>query len=232
MTAAVLVAGSRGGIGGAVIAELARRGVAVAGFDRHEFDITSPGGAEQAVEWALGVHGEISGVVHAIGMSGRALGDGSVLDCSDEAWSEVHRVNLQSVFGLLRASMPALVERGGGSVVVIGSGLASTLDDDFLTVAYAAAKGALVPLVRSAAFTGAPHGIRVNLVSPGVVDTAMAARAVTDPQISARLARLQPLAAGPQSADSVAATVAWLLSEESAAITGANVPADGGWTLR
>jgi NAD(P)-dependent dehydrogenase (short-subunit alcohol dehydrogenase family) len=229
---AVLVAGSRGGIGGAVIAELGRKGVAVAGFDGDEFDITSPGGAEDAVEWALRAHGEISGVVHAIGMSGRRLGDGSVVDCTDEAWAEVHRVNLESVFRLLRAAMPSLIARGGGSVVVIGSGLASTLDEDFLTVAYAAAKGALVPLVRSAAFTGARYGVRVNLVSPGVVDTAMAARAVTDPEISARLVDLQPLAAGPQTPESVAATVVWLLSDESAAVTGADVPADGGWTLR
>jgi len=232
MNAAVLVAGSRGGIGGSVVAELGRKGVLVAGFDRDEFDIASPGAAESAVEWALRAHGEISGVVHAIGMSGRRLGDGSILECTDEAWTEVHRVNLQSVFRLLRAAMPALIERGGGSVVVIGSGLASTLDDDFLTVAYTAAKGALFPLVRSAAFTGARHGVRVNLVSPGVVDTAMAARAIKDPEISARLVDLQPLAAGPQSPESVAATVAWLLSEESRAITGADVPADGGWTLR
>jgi NAD(P)-dependent dehydrogenase (short-subunit alcohol dehydrogenase family) len=232
MAAAVLVAGSQGGIGGAVIADLERKGVPVAGFDRDDFDITAPGGAEGAVEWARRTHGGLSGVVHAIGMSGRRLGDGSILDCSDEAWAEVHRVNLQSVFRLLRAAMPALIERGGGSVVVIGSGLASTLDDDFLTVAYAVAKGALLPLVRSAAFSGAPHGVRVNLVSPGVVDTAMATRAVTDPEISARLVDLQPLAAGPQAPETVAATVAWLLSEDSRAITGADVPADGGWTLR
>lgn len=232
MAAAVLVAGSQGGIGGAVIAELERKSIPVAGFDRDEFDITSPGGAESAVQWALSANGELAGVVHAIGMSGRRLGDGSIVDCSDEAWAEVHRVNLESVFRLLRAAMPALIERGGGSVVVIGSGLASTLDDDFLTVAYAAAKGALVPLVRSAAFSGARHGVRVNLVSPGVVDTEMARRAVTDPEISARLVGLQPLSAGPQAPDSVAATVAWLLTEESRAITGAEVPADGGWTLR
>jgi NAD(P)-dependent dehydrogenase (short-subunit alcohol dehydrogenase family) len=128
--------------------------------------------------------------------------------------------------------MPALIQRGGGSVVVIGSGLASTLDEDFLTVAYAAAKGALLPLVRSAAFSGARHGVRVNLVSPGVVDTSMAARAVSDPEISARLVDLQPLAGGPLAPETVAATVAWLLSEGSGAVTGADVPADGGWTLR
>jgi NAD(P)-dependent dehydrogenase (short-subunit alcohol dehydrogenase family) len=232
MTAAVLVAGSQGGIGTAVIAELKRKDIPVAGFDREEFDIGSPGGAESAVEWALHTHGEIAGVVHAIGMSGRRIGDGSIVDCSDQAWAEVHRVNLESVFRLLRAAMPALIKRGAGSVVVIGSGLASTLDDDFLTVAYATAKGALVPLIRSAAFSGARHGVRVNLVSPGVVDTPMARRAVTDPEISARLVGLQPLAAGPQKADSVAATVAWLLSAESGAITGADLPADGGWTLR
>jgi NAD(P)-dependent dehydrogenase (short-subunit alcohol dehydrogenase family) len=79
--------------------------------------------------------------------------------------------------------------------VVIGSALASTLDQDFLTAAYASAKGALVPLVRSAAFSGAPHGVRVNIVAAGLVDTPMAARAMTNPAIQERLPQLMPLGA-------------------------------------
>jgi NAD(P)-dependent dehydrogenase (short-subunit alcohol dehydrogenase family) len=232
MTAGVLVAGSNGGIGAAIVETLRQRGVPVFAVDRDVVDITQPGGAEHAVSKAIDELGELSGVVHAIGMSGRPLGDGSIMECTDQAWDEVHRVNLGSVFRLIRASMPHLVGRKSGSIVVIGSGLAATLDNDFLTVAYASAKGALIPMIRSAAFTGAPHGVRVNLVSPGVVDTPMARRAVNSPEISARLVELQPLAAGPQSAIAIAKTASWLLSDDAESITGANLPADGGWTLR
>ncbi len=128
--------------------------------------------------------------------------------------------------------MPVLAGGEGGSIVVVGSALAQTLDADFLTVAYASAKGALVPLVRSAAYSGAPNGVRVNLVSPGVVDTAMARRAIDSPTISLRLGELQRVSGGAQTARSVAKAVCWLLSDDAGDISGADVPADGGWTLR
>jgi NAD(P)-dependent dehydrogenase (short-subunit alcohol dehydrogenase family) len=235
MSAGVLVAGANGGIGGAVLRELERRDVPGVGVDLPDVDISAPGGAERAVADAqarLDRQDALAGVVHAVGMSGRRLGDGTVTDCTDEAWAEIHRVNLESVFRLLRAAVPVLARNGGGSVVVVGSALARTLDDDFLTVAYASAKGALVPLVRSAAFSGAASGVRVNLVSPGVVDTPMARRAIESPTVGPRLAQLQRVSGGAQTADSVARTICWLLSDDAGDISGADIPADGGWTLR
>jgi NAD(P)-dependent dehydrogenase (short-subunit alcohol dehydrogenase family) len=110
--------------------------------------------------------------------------------------------------------------------------LAATLDDDFLTVAYATSKAALVPLVRSAAYTGAPRGVRVNLVAPGLVDTPMAARALGSPSIQERMRTLQPLGGRASTPDEVAGVVRWLLSDDAASVTGAVIPADGGWTLR
>lgn len=230
-TGGVLVLGSSGGIGQAVVRELERRGVPTVGVDRDTFDITEPGGAEAAVAHARDELESFTGVVHAVGMSGRRLGDGPITDCSDEAWSEVHRVNLESVFRTLRASIPALGEHGG-AITVVGSALAHTLDDDFLTVAYASAKGALVPLVRSSAYVGARMGVRVNLVSPGVVDTPMARRAVESPEVSERLRGLQRVSGGAQSAESVAGVVCWTLSDDARDLSGAVIPADGGWTLR
>lgn len=228
----VLVVGSAGGIGSAVRHELVRTGVPSVGVDRDDIDITVPGGAERAIEHATEQLGSVTGVVHAIGMSGRRLGDGLITECTDEAWAEIHRVNHESVFRLLRAALPALSAAGGGSIVVVGSALGRTLDDEFLTVAYASAKAALVPLVRHAAYIGASSGVRVNLVSPGVVDTPMARRAVTSPEIGARLAQIQRVSGGPQRASSVAKAVCWVLSDHAADISGADIPADGGWTLR
>jgi NAD(P)-dependent dehydrogenase (short-subunit alcohol dehydrogenase family) len=238
----VLVCGAAGGIGSACVELLAARGDDVSGVDRDSIDIAVPGGAERAVEYALDTLGGLDGVVHAVGMSGRRLGDGPVSTCTDEAWREVLRVNLDSVRWLLRAALPVLGRAapaptraaggaGGGSIVVVGSALARTLDADFLTAAYAAGKAAAETLVRLAAFEGAPAGIRVNAVAPGLVDTPMAGRAVSDPRIQERLGTLMPLG-GVVPASEVAAAVGWLLSPASARVTGAVVPVDGGWNLR
>lgn len=227
----VLVAGASGGIGGACVARLRARGDAVLGVDRDSDDVALPGGAERAVARAIDDLGGLDGAVHAIGISGRRLGDGPVSACTDEAWGEVLRVNLESAFRFLRAVLPSLREAGGGSAVLIGSALAHATDDDFLTAAYAASKGGLVALARAAAREGARDGIRVNVVASGLVATPMAARAADDPHIQARLPELQPLGASMLTPDDVAGAVAWLLSDDATRVTGASVPVDGGWLL-
>jgi NAD(P)-dependent dehydrogenase (short-subunit alcohol dehydrogenase family) len=255
----VLVCGAAGGIGAACVAAVQRAGHQVAGVDRTDAlsgagasvreaagsgraaaaapdladaDITVPGGAERAVADAVDALGGLDGVVHAIGMSGRRLGDGPVSACTDRAWAEVHRVNLESTFRLLRAALPVLAGGGGGSVVVVGSALARSLDRDFLTAAYATSKAAVETLVRLAAFEGATSGVRVNVVAPALVDTPMAARALGAAHITARLPELLPLGGRAATPDEVAEAVTWLLSPASAQITGAVIPVDGGWTLR
>ncbi|SED63647.1 SDR family NAD(P)-dependent oxidoreductase [Jiangella alba] len=229
----VLVCGGSGGIGSACAAALTAGGHDVVAVDRDTADVAQPGGAEKAVSAAADALGGLDGVVHAVGRSGRRLGDGPVSACTDEAWREVLRVNLDSVFWLLRAALPVLRGNGGGSVVVVGSALARTLDRDFLTAAYLTSKSAVETLARAAAFEGAPDGVRVNVVAPGLVDTPMAARALTDPAVSGRLPELMPLGRGSASSpDAIAAAVEWLLSPASAQVTGAVLPADGGWSLR
>ncbi|MEU4396484.1 SDR family oxidoreductase [Kribbella sp. NPDC023855] len=226
----VLVAGADGGIGSVCIESIRASGGQAYGVDINSTDITVPGGAEKAVDQAQAELGALDGVVHAIGMSGRRLGDGPVTDCTDEAWAEVHRVNHESVFRLLRAALPKLLP--GGSVVIVGSALATSLDRDFRTAAYASAKGALIPLVRSAAYDAAPRGVRVNLVAAGLVDTPMARRALESPNITTRMAELMPLGGTACSPQEVADVVAWLLSPAAGRTTGAVIPVDGGWHLR
>ena len=110
--------------------------------------------------------------------------------------------------------------------------LADHADRDFMTVAYGVSKAGLRSLVRSGALEGAPHGIRVNLVEPGLVDTPMARRAIEDEQIAARLRELQPLGGSAVGAADVAAAVAWVVSPAAGRTTGAFIPVDGGWTVR
>lgn len=228
---AVLVAGSDGGIGRACVAAIETAGTNAHGVDLSDgVDITAPGQVDQALAEATARHGRITGVVHAVGMSGRFLGDGGVAECTDEAWHEVHRVNHESVFRLLRAAVPALPE--GGSIVVIGSALGTSVDDDFRTVAYASAKGALIQLIRTAAREAAPRGVRVNLISAGLVATPMSLRARTSASVKARMPALMPLGAAPCLPEEVAQAVLWLLSPSSGRTTGAVIPVDGGWHLR
>jgi NAD(P)-dependent dehydrogenase (short-subunit alcohol dehydrogenase family) len=261
VTGRVLVAGALGGIGAACVELLARTGQRVVGVDRaaanagpggaggeptggeptpghtpppevHAVDVTVPGGAERAVELAAATLGGLDGIVHAVGMSGRRLGDGPVTRCADGAWAEVLRVNLESAFRLMRAGLPALERAGGGAFVAIGSVLADTADRDFLTAAYAASKGGLASLVRAAAMEVAAKGIRVNLVAAGLTDTPMASRALLDERIAGRLPELQPLGGRAVTAAEVAAAVAFLLSPASGRTTGTVLPVDGGWLLR
>jgi NAD(P)-dependent dehydrogenase (short-subunit alcohol dehydrogenase family) len=223
----VLVAGSGGGIGQACVRRLAADGYDIIGVDRvGGVDVARPGGAEQAV---ADVGDPLRGVVHAIGMSGRRFGDGPVTECTDEAWGEVLRVNLESAFRLLRVALPTV--EPGGSVVVVGSVLARRSDPDFVTAAYAASKAGLEGLVRVTAREASQREVRVNCVAAGLVDTPMAARALSDPRIAGRLPELQPLGGRAVAPDEVAGAVAWLLSDDAAAVTGACIPVDRGWLL-
>ena len=228
----VLVVGSNGGIGAATVAALVEEGARVCSADRDiGLDVTKPEGANVIVERALDELGGLDGVVHAVGMSGRDLGDGPPSRCSDEAWAAVMNVNLASALRLVRATWPHL--REGSSLVFVGSVLARTTDPNFLTAAYAASKGGLISLVRATAREGAPRGIRANLVSPGLVDTPMASRALrTDQQLAERLPQLQPLGGCALAPEEVADGITWLLSSRSAAATGIDLVLDRGWSLR
>lgn len=223
------VVGGTGGIGGACARALTADGFAVHASDRPDEDITQPGVATSVAE-RLAAGGPLMAAVHTIGMSGRRLGDGPPSLCEDEAWDEILRVDLTSAFYFVRACLTHCSP--GASVVLIGSALAKSLDGDFLTVAYRVAKAAMIPLVEAAAYEGARKGIRVNIVAPALVDTPMAARALTTDEIIERFPELMPLTRRPSTADEVAAAVRWLVSDQSPHTTGAVIPVDGGWLLQ
>jgi NAD(P)-dependent dehydrogenase (short-subunit alcohol dehydrogenase family) len=228
----ILVVGGAGGIGAACVKALLELDHRVVAVDLDVgVDVTRPGGAEAAVELGVRELDGLDAIVHTVGMSGRRFGDGPVTTCTDEGWAEVLRVNLESAFRVLRSGLPAVND--GGSVVVVGSVLARSTDRDFLTAAYAASKGGLLSLCRTAAREVAPRRVRVNVVAPGLVDTPMAARALhEDDALRRRLPELQPLGGEPVTADEVAGAVTWLLSPGASATTGSEIVVDRGWTLR
>ena len=119
-----------------------------------------------------------------------------------------------------------------GSIAIVSSVLAfSPSPEMFATHAYAAIKGAEISLATSMAAYYAPHGIRVNVVAPGLVDTPMAARAAGDPVIVAFAKRKQPLADGLLMPEDLAPLATFLMADESRAVTGQTIAVDGGWSV-
>ncbi len=248
-----LVTGAAGGIGRAAVQRFAAEGAAVAALDRDAAglaevvaavaaaggrvrpfpaDLTDGAQVRAAIAAALGAFGRIDALFNTVGGSGRSHGDGPVDACSEEGWDWTLRLNLTSTFLVCKYAMPALLETRGAVV-----NLASVLglvggDEDFATHAYATAKAGIIGLSRAMASSYAPHGVRVNVIAPGLIATPMSRRAQSDPRILARLPQLQPLTGAFGAPEDVAAAAAYLCSDDARFVTGVVLTVDGGWTVR
>jgi 3-oxoacyl-[acyl-carrier protein] reductase len=225
-----LVAGGAGGIGSAISSLLLAAGARVVVLDRdgqevlpgavaRACDLTDSAAVGAAVEAVAGEHRRLDIVVHCAGI----VRDGLLLRMSDEDWRAVMGVNLDSAFYLLRASVPALRAAGGGSVALVSSingerGKAGQVN-------YCASKGGLIAFARASARELGRFGIRVNVVSPGWIETPMTAGLSADlrqrAQEESALGRLgEP--------EDVARAVLFLCSELSHHVTGQVLRVDGG----
>lgn len=220
--AKVVVTGRRPGPIEAVAAEVA--GVAVAG------DTIDPAHAAEAVATAVSSFGGLDVVVANAGVG---FG-GSVGDVNDEHWQRTLDVNLTGPMVLTRAALPAMLERGGGSIVLVSSinGLVATTD----SAAYGTSKAGLIGLARSLAVDYGPRGIRANALCPGWVVTPMAdeemeilgaARGIGR-QEAYDLATTDVPLRRAATAQEIASCCLFLASDESSIVTGAILVADGG----
>lgn len=193
-------------------------------------DLTVESEAESAFASAVATMGGLDGLVGVAGGSGRILGDGPLDTMPLSGWEGTFAINGIPMFLSSREALRAMSD--GGSIVLIGSVLASSPSpESFATHAYAAVKGAATALATTLASYFARQKIRVNVVAPGLVDTPMAARAASDPTIVDYARRKQPLAGGLLTPDAVAAAAIFLVSDESAQITGQTLTVDGGWSV-
>jgi len=246
---AILVTGAGSGIGKAAALMFAQEGALVAAVDINEdtlaetvrgakgdivaimADVTSSEQVQRAVTQTVAAFGRLNGLFNVVGISGRRFGDGPVDTCTEEGWEHVLNVNLTSMFLMCKYSVPNLLN-AGGAIVNLSSVLGIVGgDEDFNTHAYAASKAGIIGLSRAMAATYAPNGLRVNVIAPGLIATAMSQRAQSDERIMGRLKQLQPLTGAMGEPEDVAAAALYLLSDEAYFVTGAVLTVDGGWTV-
>lgn len=158
---------------------------------------------------------------------------GSILACEEKDWDFAFELNVKSMYRMIRAFLPAMLEAGGGSIINTSS-IASSVSGVVDRFAYGASKAAVIGLTKSVARDFVDKGIRCNAVCPGTVQTpSLDARiaAFDDPQAAraAFIAR-QPMGRIGK-AEEVAALVVYLASDESAYTTGVAHLIDGGMSL-
>jgi 3-oxoacyl-[acyl-carrier protein] reductase len=236
-----LVTGATRGIARGIALDLARQGWAVAvSFKTNaraaeatrqaieatgaralaiQADLGDAAQAEALVRRVEAVWGRLDAVVHGAG----PYHDGPLLEETPKRWRETFRQNLDPLLFLAQAAAPGMQARRWGRILGLGLATADRLAAQPNVTAYYLAKVALLGLVRSLAKVLAPHGITVNAVSPGILETEGYPR----PDLETLLQRIPAGHLGQ--VDDVVAAARFLLSEEAGYVTGANIQVSGGW---
>ncbi|WP_207482128.1 SDR family oxidoreductase [Arenibaculum pallidiluteum] len=158
---------------------------------------------------------------------------GTILDCSDADWDFTMDLNVRSMFRMCRAFLPAMIERGGGSIVNMSSA-ASSVKGAPNRFVYGTSKAAVIGLTKAIAADFIRQGIRCNAICPGTVQTPSLDERISA-QGDAETARTAFVARQPMGRlgrpEEIAALALYLASDESAFTTGTINVIDGGWTL-
>ncbi|HUS00877.1 MAG TPA: SDR family oxidoreductase [Chitinophagaceae bacterium] len=197
-------------------------------------DATNADTATNAINACIQKFGGFDGLYHVAGGSGRKMGDGPLHELTLEGWNKTLELNLTSMMLSNQAAIKKFLElRVEGTILNMSSVLGySPSSQYFSTLAYAAAKAAIIGLSRSVAAYYAKDNIRVNVIAPALVETPMAQRAANDDEILSFIKTKQPLDGGRigQPGDLVGLAI-YFMSDQSKFTTGQMIAVDGGWSI-
>jgi len=188
-------------------------------------DVTEATEVEAMVEATRRRFGGLHLAVNNAGIGGASLPTG---EYPLDSWRKVLATNLDSVFYGMRYQIPAIQASGGGAIVNMASILGSVAFAN--SPAYVAAKHGVVGLTKTAAIEYARHGIRINAIGPGFIDTPLLSKNLDAPALTA-IAGMHPVGRLGTPAE-VAALAVFLLSTEASFITGSYHLVDGGYTAQ
>jgi NAD(P)-dependent dehydrogenase (short-subunit alcohol dehydrogenase family) len=232
-----LIPGGAGGLGRAVVDRLAARGVQCAVVSRQPqrlqdmdgiapvvADVSTGEGAQAALETCRGSLGLPTLLVHCPGSILLAAAHRT----TDEQWRTTLAANLDSAFFMLRAWTRAMLEAKQPGAAVFVSTVAARIGVANHE-AVAAAKGGVEAMVRSAAATYAPQGLRINAVATGLMDTPLAAGLLRGDAVREAAGRQYPVGGIGQPGE-LASLIDWLTGDDAARVTGQVFTVDGGFT--
>jgi NAD(P)-dependent dehydrogenase (short-subunit alcohol dehydrogenase family) len=241
-----IAVGAANGIGRATALAFAAAGASVACADVEEPGAKATAAAiEKGGAHALPVHldvtsgascrAAIAATVERFGgldvlLYGAADADktATVLELDEAAWDRVIRINLTGAFLMVKAAIPAMIERGGGSVILIASQLGRVASPG--RPAYCATKGALIQLAKVLATDHAKQGIRANTISPGAIETRRMLRRFQDMDEARKMMGPKHLLGRLGQPEEIARAALYLASDASSFMTGSDLLIDGGYT--
>jgi 3alpha(or 20beta)-hydroxysteroid dehydrogenase len=203
-----------------VLADEGRKTAADVGGTFVEHDVADPAQWQQLVERVAREQGRIDVLVNNAGI----LRWERMVDTTPESWNEIVAVNQTGVFLGMRAVAPQMIEQRSGAILNISS--VGGLRGASACFAYAATKWAVRGMTKGAAIELGPHGIKVNSIHPGIIDTPMMGGTDLDGLATTIGVPLQRYA----QPEEVAKLALWLVSDDNSYSTGAEFVIDGGQT--